>query len=207
MNYHKFPNKEPEVFTLAQTMIGGYTANPADFPHANPAGILTALDNYQSAKDALVAARAAHLAATETKDNQLSALTELMKSQLKLSEVDCGTNPDNLRKIGWSERKAKSKSIVPGQPLELHSMLEGFGTIKLDWQPPPDGGSVRAYLVYRQDISLQGEVLHDWTLVGTALKTEAALNKQPRGIQLSYRVTAINPAGESMASNNVEAVL
>jgi hypothetical protein len=207
MNHSKFPRKEADMVFFAHTMIGGYTANPGDFPHADPASLQVLLDNLESARQLQVAAKAAYQAASTLKQKQLEALQEKMKSQLKLSEVDCHDVPVNLEKIGWSARKSKSKSILPGQPLELRSVKEGFGTIELDWQSPYDGGMVRAYVVYRRDVSLQGKVLQNFTLVGTAFKTNITLKNQPRGIQLEYIVKAVNIVGESPASSTVEVVL
>jgi len=46
-----------------------------------------------------------------------------------------------------------------------------------------------------------------WQDVATAIETEATLVEQPKGVELEYRVVAINKAGEGLPSNTVMAVL
>jgi len=48
-----FPTKETEVAALAETMVAGYTAHPADFPSIDPltdlVALQTTLNDYQTA--------------------------------------------------------------------------------------------------------------------------------------------------------------
>jgi len=48
-----FPKSELEVVALAEAMIAGYTANPADFPSIDPltdlVALQTTLNDYQTA--------------------------------------------------------------------------------------------------------------------------------------------------------------
>ena len=46
-----------------------------------------------------------------------------------------------------------------------------------------------------------------WELKGIALDSEATLTSLPQGVNLEFRVIAINKAGDSEASNTVSAVL
>ena len=47
----------------------------------------------------------------------------------------------------------------------------------------------------------------EWVQVGIALESESLLMNQLRGIQLEYRVKAVNASGQSVPSNTVAVVL
>jgi len=47
----------------------------------------------------------------------------------------------------------------------------------------------------------------EWRQVAISLETRGSLKRQPRGVQLEYRVKAINKSGESPPSNTVAVVL
>ena len=99
-----FPTKEADLVALAETMIAGYTAHGADFPSIDAAALAelqAALDGYQTDKNNQVDTKAQAKIATETKDTKLDDLTELMKNDLKLSEVDVADDPEKLAQIGW----------------------------------------------------------------------------------------------------------
>lgn len=81
-----------------------------------------------------------------------------------------------------------------------------MGQIKRRWPP------VRCFIVERQDHQIcppgrNGSDYSDWQLVATALNNEIRLEDQPTGLQLEFRVKAVNTAGESMPSNSVAVVL
>ena len=65
-----------------------------------------------------------------------------------------------------------------------------------------DGGRVSAYKIQRRNRPEGG-----WQEAGTAIETESTLVGQPKGVELEYRVIAINKAGEGSPSNTVMAVL
>jgi len=48
---------------------------------------------------------------------------------------------------------------------------------------------------------------NNWSDIATALETEITLKGQPRGVELEYRVVAVNKAGDSPPSNTETAVL
>jgi hypothetical protein len=65
-----FPTKESEIVVLAETMVAGYTAHPADFPSITSsavADLTSVLGTYQSDKQAQTDARAQATIAPETK--------------------------------------------------------------------------------------------------------------------------------------------
>ncbi|MBL7107649.1 MAG: fibronectin type III domain-containing protein [Phycisphaerae bacterium] len=205
-----FPKTEVEVVALAQSMVNGYTTYPADFPSIDPltqlADLQGALTAYNSDKQAQDDASSQAKQATATKVTKLDDLVELMKNDLKLSEVDCAADPVKLSEIGWGTKSAPQPAQAPGQPLDLHPVAEGPGNIWLSWDKPLSGGSVRTYIVQRREQPAGGE-FGDWLIAGTSLNNEVNLLDQQRGVQFEYRVIAENTAGQSTPSNTAAAVL
>lgn len=80
-------------------------------------------------------------------------------------------------------------------------MNEGNNWIILAWNPPVDGGQVGAYKIQRK---VQGGT---WEDAGMSVDTSELLSNQPRGVELDYRVIAINKAGAGAPSATVTVVL
>jgi len=132
-----------------------------------------------------------------------------MRTQLKQSEVDVAADPEKLELIGWGRKAPAQPSDPPGQPRNLDPVIQGPGTLFLDWKPPASGsgGPVRTYLIERREQPVGGGAFSAWRQVGASLTPEAHLTNQPRNQQLEYRVRAVNLAGQSAPSNTVKAVL
>lgn len=96
-------------------------------------------------------------------------------------------------------KSSKNKRILDAN---CDMTLNGEGWVFLDWKAPSDGGKPAAYKVMRRN---RPDGL--WADVATAVTTEATLVEQPRGIELEYRIIAINKAGEGEASNTAMVVL
>ena len=205
----KFPKREADIKALSIAMMYGYWNHAADFPSADFSALLTAHNNYHTARDAQTVALAAAQVATEQKDAKLTALVELMKDELKKSEVDVGADSEKLEYIGWGPKAPPSPADRPGQPRNLDTVMQGAGTVLLDWKAPArgSGGTVRTYVIERRDQPEGGGEFGKWRQTGIALESESTLMNQPRGVQLEYRVKAINTGGESLPSNTVAAVL
>jgi len=206
-----FPTKEAELVALAEAMIAGYTAHPADFPSIDPltdlVALQAALDGYQTDRQSQLDSRAQAKISTQTKSTTLDALTELMNNDLKLSEVDVAADPTKLTQIGWGPRQDPQPVEAPGQPTNLHPVAEGQGILWLAWDRTETGGPVRNYIVERREQPAGGGVFGAWDIVGTALNNEINLIDQTRGIQMEYRVKAANIGGESTPSNTSAVVL
>ena len=207
----KFPQSENDVVALAELMIAGYTANPADFPSIDPltdlVALQAALDAYQADWVAQDAAKSQAQIATVAKRTKLEELADLMKNDLKLSEVDTAAEPQKLTEIGWAPRQQPQSVAVPGQTPNLKSLAEGQGTCQLVWDSPVagSGGAVRNYIIERRDHG--ATEFGPWNIVGSIIGNLINLTDQPRGIQMEYRVKATNVAGEGPASNTVPMVL
>ncbi len=208
-----FPKIETEVAALADLMIAGYTAHPADFPSIEPlvelVALQAALDGYQADKQSQADAKAQAQIATETKSDALGTLEEIMRNDLKLSEVDVAAEPEKLTLIGWGPRQQPQPIEAPGQPTNLHPEAEGPGNIWLKWDSPETGtgGTVRNYIIERREQPVGGGEFGPWSIEGTSLNNEINLLDQTRGIQMEYRVKAANVGGESMPSNTAAVVL
>jgi len=205
----QFPKAEADVSALTMSMMSGYSTHAADFPSADPAALGAAFSPYMVAKNAQTDAMAAAQVATEAKNTALDALEEVMRAELKKSEVDVGSDGDKLEYIGWGPKSAPSPSTPPGQPRNLESVIQGAGTLFLDWKAPArgTGGTVRTYIIERREQPAGGGEFGVWSQVGIAMESETSLTNQPRGPQLEYRVKAVNVGGESIPSNTVAIVL
>jgi len=206
----KFPKREADILALCEAMIAGYLAHPADFPSRTPGPLLPAMSGqYLAVKNTQTSALAASQIATEQKDAKLAALVEVMKNELKKSEVDVGTDSEKLEYIGWGPKAPPSPADPPGQPRNLDAAVQGAGTVLLDWKAPArgSGGQVRTYVIKRREQPQGGGEFGDWQQAGIALESETTLMNQPRGVQLEYRVKAVNTGGESTPSNTAAVVL
>jgi hypothetical protein len=202
-----FPRTEAEVVALAEIMIAGYTAHGADFPSVTVVDLQTALTSYQTDKNSQEDARAQAKIATETKSDTLEALIELMKNDLKLSEVDVADDPEKLAQIGWGPRQQPQPVPPPGQPDNFVPTAEGPGDVWFEWDNPEEGGIIRNYIIERRVQPAGGGDFGPWEVVETSLNKEVHLLEQPRGIQMEYRVKAANVSGESLPSNTAAVVL
>jgi len=204
----RFPKRELEIQELAHRMVQGYTDNPTIFTNADIAGVQALLTDYETKKDDQDEKQAIAEIATGQKDIALHAMEVKMREQLKQSDVDVGANKDNLDLIGWGPRATPTPSTPPGQVRMLESVMQGAGTLKLDWKCPEaaTGGPVRTYKVQRRVATGEG-TFGPWEQAGIAFETEVFLSGQPQGIQMEYQVVGVNAAGEGVASNTIDVVL
>ena len=200
----RFPRTEAQVKSLAQNMVTGLAANPADFPTppVSSLDLQALLDSLITLTSEQVAALATAEQATTTKDAGLDELVTAMKAILRYAEDAVDYDDAKLTALGWGGRAAATALEPPGQPRSLEAPRQGEGWIFLDWKKPADGGAVAAYKVERRE-----RPTGDWTLVHMAIESEATLNNQERGKDWEYRVIATNKSGESVPSNTIAAVL
>jgi hypothetical protein len=209
----RYPTQQAQILALAEAMIGGYTEHAAMFPNSDVALLQGLRDAYDTTAAAQTEAMATAQIATEAKQAALAQLHAVIKRQLKQSQIDSADNPENLNYIGWGPRTAEQPLTTPGQPMALKSVSEGAGTLEIGWKRPArgSGGRVQTYIIERRELmpdeSEKGATFTDWRHAGISLETKATLKDQPRGVQLEYRIKAINKSGESEASNTIAVVL
>ncbi len=205
----QFPKAEPDVVVLANAMVAGYGVHAADFPSADVPGLTAALSAYSFVKNAQTDAMAAAQVATESKNVNVDALEDVMRDELKKSEVDVGADSEKLEYIGWGPKAPPTAAVTPGQPRSLEALMQGPGSLLLDWKGPArgSGGTVRTYVVERREQPAGGGEFGEWAQIGIALDTETMMTSQPRGPQLEYRIKAVNVGGQSIPSNTAAVVL
>jgi hypothetical protein len=71
----------------------------------------------------------------------------------------------------------------------------------LGWKPPVDGGVVGIYQIQRKRDT------GAWEDTAIATGTQQLMSNQPRGVELSYRVFAVNRSGTGQPSGTVTVVL
>ncbi len=203
----RFPSKEADVIQLCDEILAGLTSHAADFPNNDQPGLLSLRTSYQTRKDTQLDLQAQAQLATEAKDDGLSDLTDKMKKELGQAEVSTSNDPVKLGYIGWGP-KADPTSQSPGQPRNLEAVIQGAGTVFLDWKGPArgTGGSTRVYDVERRDKRDDGS-FSGWRLISSAMQSEINLMSQTRSRELEYRVIAKNNTGSSTPSNTVMVVL
>ena len=205
----KFPKREADIMALANVMVTGYVYHTADFPSANWGYLSSRRFVYNIFRRKHVEAQAKAQIATEQKDAKLAALIEVMKKELKKSEVDVGKESEKLGYIGWGPKAPPASTDPPGQPRDFEAAIQGAGTVLLDWKAPArgSGGTVRTYVIERREQPQDGGEFGNWAQAGIALESETTLMNQPRGVELEYRVIAVNSGGQSTFSNTVAVVL
>ena len=205
-----FPKTEANIYDLALQMMNGLTEHGDLYPSVTPeaqTALGTAFGDYNNARVGQAEAQAAAKNATIAKNEKQDGLEEQMRKILFLAEHDCISDPGNLDYIGWADRRAPTSLTKPGQPGELTPAYEGPGTLTLTWDKPAAGGAVSSYRIERSDQPQGGGVPGAWTLITNSFEETITLGSEPRGIEMQYRVIAINPAGDSMPSNIATIVL
>jgi fibronectin type III domain protein len=199
-----FPRTEATVAELAETLVTGLEDNVLTYPAPTVSTVdLDALMTaYTDAKNAMVAATAAAETATNAKVDAMEGLVAAMKSDLRYAENTVDFEDDKLKLLGWSGRKTPTPQPAPGQVQLLEVTQQGEGWLALQWEAPNTGGKPDAYKVMRRQRP-EGQ----WSEVHTAVTTEANLINQPRGLELEYRIIAVNKAGEGQPSNTEMVVL
>ena len=200
----RFPEREAQIHPLAMSIAIGLWDNQPIYPNppVNPIAMVDKANLYINARNSTIAARAAAEQATSAKDDALENLIEAMKADLRYAENTVNFDDDKLKLIGWAGKKVATPLAAPGQPRLLEAVKQGAGWLKLDWKAPIDGGKAAAYTIERRNRPAGA-----WQTVATAILSEITLVDQPRGVELEYRVIAVNKAGDSEPSNTVMVVL
>lgn len=202
-----FPKKINDIKEQCHDVIIGLTANPATFPNGNAAEIQLVYTTLNATGDAKDAALALYRQAVENERIAAEAAKKALKRQLRQAEIDTNNDPGKLALIHWSPTAPKTPSTPPGEPRDFTAVVQLPTSVKFTWRAPArgDGGKVRDYRLDRREIVSTGGFT-DWHEVATSFEKKHTLRDQPRGIELQYRVVALNIAGEN-PSRTVDVVL
>lgn len=200
----RFPKREPDLARLAHDLVNGLQANAEDFPSppVSPDQLQQTLDTYDAAREAAITRYAHAVSGTQEKEEAMDSLIDEMKSTLRYAENTVNGDDGKLQLLGWGGRRARTANEVPGQVRTLELIREGKDWVFLDWKQPVDGGLVNAYKIQRR--KRDGG---SWMDAGMAVETETLLPDQESGIEVEYRVLAVNKLGDGPPSNIVRAVL
>ena len=200
----RFPTREPLIVALANNIANGLATYPEDFPSppVSPDELREALADYMAARKATLDAASAAEQSTAVKDEALDVLVDCMKANLRYAENTTRFNGAVLKRLGWGGRSSGTSLELPGEPRSLELLGTGEGWLLLDWKEPSDGGRVAVYKVQRRRRS-EGS----WRDAGVAIESEIILSDQERGIEVDYRVLAVNKAGESKPSTVITVLL
>lgn len=200
----RFPQTEPEIAALALLVTQGLGQATEDFPSppVSPEELQTKLDAYNAARAATVVAETAFREQHSVKDDTLEELVDGVKANLRYAEVAVRDRPEKLSQLGWGARRSGSSLEVPGEVRDMSVRAEGDTWVVFDWKAPVNGGAVAAYTIQRRNRDGGS-----WEDVGTSVDAEELLSNQPRGVELDYRVLAVNKAGAGPPSATVTVVL
>ncbi len=199
----RFPRTESDIATLAGRVIDGLTNAAEDFP-APPVSseeLRGKLDAFQASDTATVAAETAFRNQHAEKDEVLEELVDALKADLRYAEIAVRDAPQKLNALGWRPPREGTPLQSPGETRDITIVSEGDDWAILRWKHPADGGSPGFYRIQRRQ---EGGA---WEDAGTATDTEQLMSRQPRGVELYYRVIAVNKAGDGQPSATVSLVL
>jgi len=193
----RFPETESDIAALATVMVEGFRSNPEQFPTppVPPDALQVALDEYNGARTAAVAAEAAVRDYLAAKNRALSRLADHMRLDLTYAEVTAKDTPEQLAKIGWGPRRDPRRPDPPGVVRDLVVKSQGEDWFVLDWKAPNTGGTPAAYHIERRRRD-GGE----WEEIAHAIATEELLTAQEPAVEWEFRVYAENKAGEGERS-------
>lgn len=204
----QFPRSRTEVLRFAERMLSGYAKDPEAYPHKDVKGLKNALTDCKRGDEDSAMKEAALRRATETGNKNYARIEKLLKSQMKHADVDTGGDPEKLAAIGCARTKPQSRKTPPLPPCGLEILAKGPGTMDLKWTKAKGARAktIRMYRIDRRERTAPGKPYGNWQEVTAVLETRRLLVNQPQGVQLEYRIVAVNQYGES-ASESIEVTL
>ena len=199
-----FPKSEAETLVLANEIKTGLANNTTVYPTppVTTTAIETLILTLQTAQNAVIEARAIAEQATISKLAALENLAKAMKREIRYAEGTVNYDDAKLKLIGWGARKPSVPLSAPGQVVELIVVEQGEGWLAMQWKKPTDGGTVGFYKLHRR-----ARPDGPWVTIESPTENYITISSQERGTEWEFRVSAVNKAGEGLASNIVLAVL
>ncbi len=199
----RFPKAEAKIAQLARLIAEGLANAPEDFPSppVSPAELLAQLADFERRNAAHAASRAHTKILRGEKLGSLKTVKDSMRANLRYGEIMARRHPAKLQMLGWGSRRPRTPLKPPGEVRDIEIRNEGDTWLLLGWGAPVDGGAVAAYQVQRRKPG------GAWEEVATSTDAVELLREQPRGVELEFRVLALNRAGLGAPSATVTAVL
>lgn len=197
-----FPESKTDILILAARVATGITNNPVDYPNPpfDPGPVSTALGQAMSLMSDRQAKEAELKAILEQENAKVGEVRVLLRQLLDQAETTHGNDAAKLQEIDW-DVPADPKHLVPGEVRNLEAIHQGAGTVEIDWKAPARTaatGKPTVYKITRETRTIDKhtpiEEFGTWTSV--SFKPKTLLMDQPRGVEISYRVTASNTNGD-----------
>ncbi|MBI4503635.1 MAG: fibronectin type III domain-containing protein [Gemmatimonadetes bacterium] len=131
-----------------------------------------------------------------------TAVADGLTRVIRYSEVVFRDEPIKLGILGWGPVREKTPIKPPNEVRDIRIKKEGDTWIELAWKAPKGGGKVATYTIQQRK-----EGAAPWDDVHTTMDKQGRVEGRPRGVQLEFRVVAINRAGTGSPSGVVTAVL
>ncbi|MBI4500784.1 MAG: fibronectin type III domain-containing protein [Gemmatimonadetes bacterium] len=201
-----FPKTENDIQVFGQLLVQGLRELQSELP-SPPMGVddlKTKLDTYRTALEATILTEGAFREQHGVKDQALQELVSGMRADIKYAEAMLRGKPDRekkLVKLGWGPRRALSTLEAPGEVREIAIEKQGDTWLTLTWTAPRSGGAPAFYRIQRKKDGAA------WEDVGTTTDIEYMASNQPRGVEFTFQVMAVNRAGTGNPSGTVSAVL
>jgi len=149
--------------------------------------------------------------AVKLENESVTAVGDEARRLLRLAEALYRRDAGALHRLGWNVR-AEKRRLKPGQVTYLEVGEQGPGTVALHWKPPKPTaatGRVGFYRIERQIRDLEtNHITEEWgTWAATSSTNTIHLENQPRLVELSYRIVAVNHSGDGEHSDTETAVL
>jgi len=209
----QFPRTKNDILILAAKIAFGITNNPADYPNPpfDPANLNTLLGTLLGQTADRVSKDAAAKAALDLENGTIEDIVDESKRLIRLAEATHNQIAAKLQEIGWDAR-GTAQSLPPGEVRNLEVLVQGPGSASIDWKAPArsaTAGLPDYYLIERRVMNTQTNTLvEDWAVwKDTATDSEKTVINQPRGVEITYRVTAVNTNGPGPAVTSTQVVL
>jgi len=208
----KFPRRKNDIVALTLEVLNGISANASDFP--DPPFVIgelsSAFTDAQSAMNSRQAKEAELDIAIADERAKFANLKAELRKMLDLAEAYHRANPEKLSLISWGTN-SEPVSAPPAQPLNLSAIRLYSGAVQLDWragQRTESNGPVRFYRIERRQRGESSEQWSEWETDKSysTTRTQLTVYNQPLGVELEYRIVAVNVAGQSTPSNTAAIV-
>ena len=209
----QFPKSKNEILVLAAKIAHGITNNPGDYtnPPFDPTNLNALIGTLLVQTGDRIGKDAAAKAALDLENGTIEDVVDESKRLIRLAEATHNQIAAKLQLIGWDAR-GTAQSFPPGEVRNLEILVQGPGSALIDWKAPArtaTTGLSDYYLIERRVINTQTNTLvEDWGLwKDTATDSEKTVISQPRGVEITYRVTALNTNGPGPAVTSTQVVL
>jgi len=209
----QFPRTKNDILILAAKIAFGITNNPGDYPNPpfDPAQLNALLGTLVVQTSDRVSKDAAAKAALDLENGTIEEIVDESKRIIRHAEATHNQIAAKLQEIGWDAR-GTAQSFPPGEVRNLEILVQGPGSVLIDWKAPArsaTAGIPDYYLIERRMMNTKTNNLEeDWGIwKDTATDSEKAVINQPRSVEITYRVTAVNTNGPGPAVTTTQVVL